>query len=250
MRLLVALVFVSCAKPAMPVANAPAPVVAKSEPKPACPAEMVDAPAGSFALAKTKESVTVAAHCIDRTEVTVAAYARCVGKGACTEPDAYDEKDRKWCNWKRAGRDNDPINCVDHAQAAAYCAAMGGRLPAEAEWEWSARGYEAGTTYPWGNDEPAARVCWDGPGNKVSDEREGTCPVGSFKDGANPKGVLDLAGNVWEWTSTESEGKAIDKGGGYPNELSWRVAAKDRNAVVKTQRSSTLGFRCVRAVAK
>ncbi|MBI2394617.1 MAG: SUMF1/EgtB/PvdO family nonheme iron enzyme [Deltaproteobacteria bacterium] len=181
-----------------------------------------------------------------RTEVTVAAYARCVAKGACTEPDAYDEKARQWCNWKRAGRDDDPINCVDHAQAAAYCAFVGGRLPSEAEWEWSARGYEQATTYPWGSDEPAGRACWDGPGNQVSDEREGTCPVGSFKDGANPKGVLDLAGNVWEWTSTESGGKAIDKGGGYPNAVSSRLAAKDRNAVDKAQRSSTLGFRCVR----
>jgi formylglycine-generating enzyme required for sulfatase activity len=242
MRWLAVLILSSCAaSPPNAVPAATAPIA-----KPGCPAGTIAVHAGSFALAKTKESVTVAAHCIDRTEITVAAFAACVTKGMCSEPDSYDENLRKWCNWKAAGRDNDPINCVDHAQATAYCAFVSGRLPSEAEWEWSARGYESATTYPWGNDAPGARACWDGPGNTVSEERDGTCPVGSFPSGANPKGVLDLAGNVWEWTASEVNGKAIDKGGGYPNELAWRLSAKDRNEVSKTQRSSTLGFRCVR----
>lgn len=206
---------------------------------------MAAAPAGSFTLGKTKAPVTVAAHCIDRTEVTVSAYARCVEKGACSAPDAHDE-DHEWCNWKRAGREEHPINCVDQAQAIAYCAFVSARLPTEAEWEWSARGYERGTRFPWGDEEPGARACWDGPGNTVPDDREGTCPVGSFEAGANPAGVLDLAGNVWEWTATDSGGKAIDKGGGYPNAVASRLVAADRNQVVKTERYSTLGFRCVR----
>lgn len=242
MRVLLVVLLSSCASPAPSVRAAkPAPISVK----PACPEGSVEVGAGAFTLAKTKEQAAVAAHCLDRLEVTVADYAKCVEKAACTAPDSYHESEHKWCNWKRSGREHDPVNCLDHAQASAYCAFVGGRLPTEAEWEWSARGYEKGTKYPWGDDEPAARACWDGPGNAVSDEREGTCPVGSFKTGANPNGILDLAGNVWEWTATIApSGKAIDKGGGYPNAIATRLVAADRNEVDKSQRSSTLGVRC------
>jgi formylglycine-generating enzyme required for sulfatase activity len=242
-RALLVVMLISCA-PAKPAPPVVAPVAAK----PSCASGTIAVPAGSFVLAKSKQAVTVAAHCIDRTEVTVRAYAKCVEKGECTLPDAHDD-DHRWCNWK-SDREDDPINCVDQAQASAYCASLSARLPSEAEWEWSARGYESGTTYPWGNEPPADRACWDGPGNKVSATREGTCPVGSFASGANPKGVLDLAGNVWEWTSTDAatEGHALDKGGGYPNAVPTRLFAGEHNEVEKKQRASTLGFRCVRAL--
>jgi len=244
MRVLLVVVLSSCASPPPPRAT-PAPTPAPVAKASACPDGSVEVSGGSFALAKAKEQVTVAAHCLDRLEVTVADYAKCVEKGACTPPDSYSESDRKWCNWKRSGREHDPVNCLDHAQATAYCAFVHGRLPSEPEWEWSARGYEKGTKFPWGDEPPEDRACWDGPGNAVSDEREGTCPVGSFKTGANPRGVLDLAGNVWEWTATIApSGKAIDKGGGYPNAIATRLVAADRNEVDKSQRSSTLGMRC------
>ena len=62
-------------------------------------------------------SVAVAGYCLDRTDAKVDAYARCVDAGACDEPDRGGD-----CNWAVAGRGAHPINCVDHAQAAAYCA--------------------------------------------------------------------------------------------------------------------------------
>ncbi|MGZ3424407.1 MAG: formylglycine-generating enzyme family protein [Polyangiales bacterium] len=212
---------------------------ASASPTP-CPPEMVAVDGGAI------KDTTIAAHCLDKTEVTSAAYAACVKKGKCTAADAWNDGENRYCNSGRDDRKDDPVNCVDHVQAEAYCASLGKRLPTEAEWEWSARGYEKGTKYPWGDDAPGARACWDGPGNKSGD-REGTCPVGKFKDGANPRGVLDLAGNVWEWTSTAvGDGKFVDKGGCFANAIPSRLLATDRNVLGEKFRSGTLGFRCLK----
>ena len=69
------------------------------------------------------------------TDVTVAAYAKCVSAGACTEPAAS----HRACNWK-TDRGDHPINCVDWNQSIAFCKWLGGRLPTEQEWEYVASG--------------------------------------------------------------------------------------------------------------
>ncbi|MBL9078404.1 MAG: SUMF1/EgtB/PvdO family nonheme iron enzyme [Planctomycetes bacterium] len=70
------------------------------------------------------------------------------------------------------------------------------RLPTDAEWELAARGPE-GRTFPWG-DEWDLQRCNSGT---PDDGFAGSAPVGSFPRGATPEGVLDLAGNIWEWTA-------------------------------------------------
>lgn len=207
---------------------------------------MVAVPAGSYPRLADGVAVTVGAHCLDRTEVTVAAYKKCVDAGACTAPDAVGAGKAKGCNWRRAGAGDHPVNCVDFAQAGAYCRWASGRLPTDGEWEWSARGEAAGTKHPWGNASLVGRGCYD---DEARDESPGgTCKVGSYPKGANPRGVLDLTGNVWEWTSTEGAkpGEAIDRGGGWLNGDEGMLSIGKRNSVPKASRYSSLGFRCAR----
>lgn len=99
---------------------------------------------------KPEHAVTVAAFCMARTEMTVAEYDACVAAGRCTAAGALHNPH---CNTGMSGRSNHPINCVDLAQATAYCEAQGARLPTEEEWEYAARGAE-GRRYPWGSAAP------------------------------------------------------------------------------------------------
>ncbi len=95
--------------------------------------------------------------------------------------------------------------------------------------------------YPWGDDDPKGRVCWSAEHN-----RDGTCAVGSYPIGAGRWGMLDLAGNVWEWTSTERRGKRVFMGGawndGSPRRM--RYGSENRNDV--HAHFDDVGFRCVR----
>ena len=91
---------------------------------------------------------------------------------------------------------NHPVTQVTWEDAQAFCKWARVRLPSEAEWEKATRGVD-GRAYPWGNQAPNEKLC--NFGNKVGD----TSPVGAYPDGASPYGALDLAGNVWEWCSSE-----------------------------------------------
>ncbi len=93
------------------------------------------------------------------------------------------------------GKADHPVTHVDHGDCLAYCEWSGTRLPTEPEWEKAARGTD-GRTYPWGETPPTAQSC--NHSMLVGD----TTPIGAFPEAAGPHGLDDIAGNVWEWTSS------------------------------------------------
>lgn len=105
-----------------------------------------------------------------------------------------------------AGLADHPVVGVAHEDAAAYAAWVGGALPTEAQWEYAARGGLDGADYTWGEERhPHGQIManvWDGPDFPWRSTGESgwlrTSPVGSFP--ANGFGLVDMAGNVWEWT--------------------------------------------------
>ena len=170
-----------------------------------------------FVHERPSRRVHVATFGIDRTEVTNAAYRACVVVGGC-RPTASREDD------PRISGDTMPVVGVSHADAARYCAHAGGRVPSEEEWEKAARG-DSERTFPWG------RFYGEGLANHGaspfrSDPADGfelLAPVGSFPDGASPYGVLDLAGNVWEWTSSPPRARDFEELGLVPAPAGMRV---------------------------
>ena len=167
-------------------------------------------PPGTFEMGKAGEynaakphTVTISkGFCIDRTEVTVEAYGRCRRARGCTR-----ERKTVYCNHSSPedtyGEEpplTHPQNCVDLAQARAYCKWAKKRLPSEAEWEYAARGTD-GRKYPWGNQPPDnARIHWGGAGGP---RVFGTAAVGTHPADVSAFGVLDMAGNVAEWVESD-----------------------------------------------
>jgi formylglycine-generating enzyme required for sulfatase activity len=165
---------------------------------------------------------------MDIFEVTTARYIACSDVGWCkraattnageginsSEHEAYD----LLCNERDpSGRAQHPINCVTWEMADVFCRSNHLRLPTEAEWEFAARGSD-GRAYPWGDAPPSAHhlnACgtecaeWGqkakveplAPMYAEDDHWPNTAPVGSFPEGKSKFGIMDLAGNVWEWVS-------------------------------------------------
>ena len=160
---------------------------------------MVYVPAGEFLMGSTDEdpdavddderpqhTVYLDAFWIDRTEVTNAQYRQCVERGPCREPRYPDDE--------TSNAPDQPVQWVSWHDAQAYAEWVGGRLPAEAEWEKAARGTD-GRIYPWGDSPPDYRKAVS-----LSDGRH-ALPVGSCPAGASPYGALDMAGNLREWVT-------------------------------------------------
>jgi len=139
---------------------------------------------------------------IGQTEVTNAQYAACVEAGACAPPvdrTAYDDP----------ANAEHPVIQVTWPDAMAYAQWIGGTLPSEAQWEYSARGPE-GWIYPWGDNFEQDKLNYCDVNCDVYfwvdasyDDGYGyTAPVGTYPGGASWVGALDMSGNVWEWVGS------------------------------------------------
>jgi formylglycine-generating enzyme required for sulfatase activity len=152
-----------------------------------------------------------------------------------------------------AGWDNKPVTWVSLEDARAYAAWSGKRLPHEWEWQYAAQSTD-GRLYPWGNE-------WKAPAVPPPDKNRAIRPptdVDAYPQGASPFGVMDLVGNVWQWTDEygdEHTRAAIVRGGSYyqaqgshwyfPNAYKLTEHGKYLLMAPCKDRAGTLGFRCV-----
>ena len=175
-----------------------------------------------------RQSLEIGAYAITRTPITndeYAAFVRATGHRA-PGVDAktwkgyglihpYQRTRRHAWTTRRPpkGRGRHPVVLVSRGDAEAYAAWLSKptgatwRLPSEREWEKAARGTD-GRRFPWGDNYDPARL------NSHDKGPFDTVPVGRFPGGASPYGLLDAAGQVFEWTATGKE-RAIVKGGSW-----------------------------------
>lgn len=133
-----------------------------------------------------------------------------------------------------------PVTGVNHDEASAHARRLDARLPSSTEWEWIASG-PTRRRYPWGETEWTSSLAALRP----ADLRQPVA-VGSYPAGATPDGVLDLAGNVWEWTRSVTLGRgAVIRGGSYASPPLY-AQCTFLNAAPAELRSAGIGFRLVR----
>lgn len=201
---------------------------------------MVFVPAGEFQYGEDNQRMSLPAFYMDKYELTVNRYASFLQASGRKQPEY-------WSQASQVSAGDRPVIGVDWYDADTYCRQYAKRLPTEQEWEKAARGTD-GRKYPWGNDEPSDRYAnfgknWDNPNNFYS----GLTAVGSYEDGKSPFGIYDLAGNVWEWTSTGDSNIVMVKvvRGGSWHDGPRNIRSATQNVVEPSFRGPRSGFRCV-----
>ena len=240
-------------------------------------AGMVLIPAGEFTMGRDggppgegpAHTVFLSAYFIDRNLVTMKEYARFIQAKGPVGPkgemylDVLDDDNRihpVGDTWQvETGWEDHPASEMAWHGAVAYCKWLEKKLPSEAEWEKAARGTD-GRLYPWGNGPPTAELAFFGGWRGES------VPVGRYPKGRSPYGVMDMAGQVWEWTRSTATSYPYDPKDGredlsvpYPRVTRGGNAASDLDGLTATSRHivdpgrqarghAYYGFRCASKV--
>jgi formylglycine-generating enzyme required for sulfatase activity len=230
-------------------------------------AELVFIPAGEFTMGHkssydtlpVRDKMNLPAFSIDKYEVTNKRYKRFIDATGYKVPWSQEPAVAAYIwDWQKRmypeGKGDHPVVLVSWADAKAFCAWAGKRIPTEAEWEKAARGPK-GKPYPWGND-------WaNGKANTSESGLKQTTPGGAFKDDVSEYGVFDLAGNISEWveewfapypgnpmTSYEERNKyRVLRGGSWDYAHSIANGYHRQYALPQSQMTA-IGFRCVKPV--
>lgn len=253
------------------------PIAATAVPKPA-PAGMTKIPAGDFifrvngieiegmndegvdvqypwedsARRYHEQKLHLKAYYIDTYPVTNAEFKRFLDAAHYRPADTHNFlKDWKDGNYPK-GWSNKPVTWVSLEDARAYAQWAGKRLPHEWEWQYAAQGTD-GRTYPWGNQ-------WDKdavPAHDTGREMKPASDVNAHPKGASPFGVMDLVGNVWQWTdefTDEHTRSAVVRGGShyrpegsrwyFPDAFKLSEHGKYLLMAPSIDRSGSIGFRC------
>ncbi|MEW6545279.1 MAG: SUMF1/EgtB/PvdO family nonheme iron enzyme [Nitrospirota bacterium] len=205
-------------------------------------APMVLVPAGEFIMGsndgdadeKPERRVTLEAFYIDKYEVSTKLYATFIQDTRRAQPSDWSQQ------VALVGSGDRPVVNVTWHDADAYCRHYGKRLPTEQEWEKAARGTD-GRKYPWGNEEPSSRHAlfntrWNGYGTLAT--------VESYEAGKSPYGLYHMAGNVWEWTSSDYDNSTkVLRGGSWHNNAGY-VRSAYRSGDNPSRWNAGTGFRC------
>lgn len=221
-------------------------------------------------LATPQHTVQVGPFAIDCYPVTNWQYKQFMDAGSYNNETYWSEEGWRWrlgtkpepVYWSHdelgIRRPNHPVVGISWYEAEAFCRWRSAymtekigqehlyRLPTEAEWEWAARGSE-GYWWPWG-------MTWEEDHANADWVLYATTPVGIYPAGASPFGVLDMVGNVMEWTSDQfkrygeeypqTPRDRVVRGGSF-NDPRWRAMCFTRLAIPCNQRPGATGFRCV-----
>ena len=233
-------------------------------------AQLLDISGGTFQMGRNDgpptevpaHAVTVAGFAMDKTEVTNAEYAQFIREANHAPPE-------QWGSIKApVGEELLPVSNISYEDAVAFAAwrskrdGVTYRLPTEEEWEYAARNGDKDNLYPWGNT-------WQSGHAATAESGVGTAQaVGTYAQGMNRWGVLDLVGNVWEWTSSKAslykgdteerlaqqKDWIVIRGGGYASSAKGAfppgpVSSTIRTWVAPNYKNPFLGFRLVKSVS-
>jgi serine/threonine-protein kinase len=234
-------------------------------PQPPAKAELIEMPGGTLMMGRNggkpqegpAHSVTLPAFAMDRTEVTNAEYAAFVKETNHAPPTDWNGPQPP------AGHELLPVVNVSYDDAVSFAGwrskrdGVQYRLPTEEEWEYAARGGDQGNLYPWGNTWQGGRAVTQEDGFSTAQ------PVGSIAGDKTRWGVMDMLGNVREWTSSKasfykgSQGvvlpeykeSVVVRGGSYVSSHDDKdipISGTYRDWFSPKLKHPTLGFRLVR----